>query len=103
MAQTTSKAEQFWAQLDALGETEVRLKLATGFYGGYENQDRRPLVKEWLRRRDHERLEASNLAHRRSARNANTAAWVAAIAAIVAAICAVVTIIPAFSRLLPAL
>jgi hypothetical protein len=99
MAETPSKAERFWEQLDAIGEAEVRLKLATGFYGGFENQDRRPLVEEWLRRKDQERSEAAILAHRRAARSANTAAWIAAIAAIIAAICAIVSIVPAFSRL----
>src|SRR4051794_40231020 len=99
MAQATITKEEFWATLEKLGEEEVRNRLAIGDYG--DSGWRRGLVKEWLRRKDQERSEATNLALRRAARSANTAAWIAAIAAIIAAICAIVSIAPAFSRLLP--
>jgi hypothetical protein len=67
MAKTTSKEERFWEQLDALGEAEVRLKLATGFYGGPQNYDRRPLAEEWLRRREQQRAEGRDQSTRKIA------------------------------------
>jgi hypothetical protein len=93
MAQTPSKEEQFWKQLDALGEAEVRLKLASGFYGGPQNYDRRPLAEEWLWRKDQERLDARNSAidainseQLRIARHTNIIAMVTLIAAIISII-----------------
>jgi hypothetical protein len=43
-----SKDQDLWARLDALGEDEVRLRLAKGAYG----ESKLPLVQEWLRRRE---------------------------------------------------
>jgi len=54
MAQETRTVEQFWAELEDLGETKVRQRLALSTYG--DAGDRRRLVVEWLRLKDQERL-----------------------------------------------
>jgi hypothetical protein len=49
--------ETFFAELEAAGEIAIRNRLATNaIYGG----DKKPLVEEWLRRKDQERADAFN-------------------------------------------
>jgi hypothetical protein len=55
------------AELDEIGEDEARYKLAQSHYGGPENQDRRPVVEEWLRRIDRRRGERDGRRTRRIA------------------------------------
>jgi hypothetical protein len=54
MAQTTRTVPEFWAELETIGEDEVRLKLARSFYGD-PGAERRAVVEEWLRRKDRKR------------------------------------------------
>lgn len=97
MAQETYTKEQFWGQLDALGEDTVRVRLATHAYG--DGGDRRALVEEWLRRQNQrrateesDRSAAASAEQIRIARSAKNAAWAAAMAAIIAAIFAAISI-----------
>jgi len=89
MTQETFTKEKFWAELDDLGEEEVRDRIVTGRYGA--GNKKLQLAREWLRRRETERIEASNREQIRIARSAKNAAWAAAMAAIIAAVCAVIT------------
>ncbi|MER9794576.1 hypothetical protein [Mesorhizobium sp. M0213] len=91
MAQETFTKEMFLAELDALGESEVRTRVVTKRYG--EVGHKRALAEEWLQELDRNRAFLSNLEQIRIARSAKNAAWAAAIAAIIAAICAIVAII----------
>ena len=91
----TLKNDELWAGLESDGEDTVRIKLAQGLYG----QNKRPLVKEWLRQNELIRSEkkVSDFEQRakeelRIASSARNAAWVAAIAAILSAIIAVVAV-----------
>ncbi|PKP68607.1 MAG: hypothetical protein CVT83_05150 [Alphaproteobacteria bacterium HGW-Alphaproteobacteria-5] len=81
--------EQFWAELETLGEDAVRVKVAVK---GYDDV-RRGLAEEWLRLRESARNEASSLEQARIARSAKNAAWAAAIAAIIAAICVIIAMV----------
>ena len=84
--------ERLWPELEALGEEEVRLRLASNVYIG----DERERVEKWLRQKDQslaeERKEASNREQVNIARSTKNAAWAAAIAAIIAAIAAIIAI-----------
>ncbi len=40
--------DKLWAELEATGESDVRIKLASGVYGSWKV----PLIKEWLRRKE---------------------------------------------------
>ncbi|HEY7301598.1 MAG TPA: hypothetical protein VH684_27215 [Xanthobacteraceae bacterium] len=95
---TTWTKEEFWAELDEIGEDEVRVRLATKYYS--DVNERGPLAREWLQRRELSRAaeversrEASSLEHMRIARSAKNAAWTAAIAAMIAAMFAAVAIV----------
>ena len=74
MVQTTRTVREFWAELEALGEDEVRLKLARSFYG-HPGGDKHGAVEEWLRRKDRKRQGRSEVV-----------VWASMIAAIAAAI-----------------
>ena len=50
-----SKDQDLWAKLDALGEDEVRLRVAKGVYG----KSKLALVEEWLRRQGGVRASAA--------------------------------------------
>jgi hypothetical protein len=89
VAQETWTKEQFWSELEAVGEDEVRTRLAAKIYG--EANHKAPLAREWLRRKDQERSDLSTSEQTRIARSAKNAAWAAAIAAIIAAIFAVMS------------
>lgn len=88
--------DEFFAELDALREDEVRKRLASkSIWGGA----RKTLAEEWLRREDQRRADAaearmlaSNREQIRIARSAKNAAWAAATAAIIAAICAIIAL-----------
>lgn len=98
MARETFTKEQFWAELDELGEEQVRVNLdVTKIYGDVGSK--RALALEWLRRRDQSRSETSNREQMRIARSAKNAAWIAAIAAIVAAIIAAVAAVMSYLSL----
>lgn len=81
MARETRAVEQFYAELEALGESKVRERLALSVYG--DAGDRRRLVLEWLRLKDQERLD-------RRENQRNTMETIAAIAAIIAAVAATI-------------
>ena len=89
------RRERVWRELDALGEAEVRARLAQKIYGPRNIS----LVQEWLRRQSQSDLDSkesrnivSNEEQIRIARSAKNAAWVAAIGAIIAAIVAVIAL-----------
>ncbi len=70
--------DEFFAELEEIGEDEVRTRLATQrIYGS----DKRPLVEEWLRQRESSRKEAFNREQAEIARDAAAATWEAARAA----------------------
>ena len=50
--------EELWAELEELGEEEVRVRLVTKKYG--DVGQKLVLVKEWLRRKDQSRTEESS-------------------------------------------
>jgi hypothetical protein len=95
--------DELWPQLDRDGENVVREKLATEIYG----HDCKPLIQEWLRRKEEERSAASSkeykamasehLLHARSAKNA---AWIAAVAAMIAIVPAIAAVIISIIALL---
>jgi hypothetical protein len=82
--------DELLQQLDAMGETEVRTRLARGEYGS--KGTRRDTVEQWLAARVQSRNDLSNREQIRIAHSAKNAAWIAAIAAIIAAICAIITV-----------
>ncbi|MEX0954612.1 MAG: hypothetical protein WDZ83_05300 [Rhizobiaceae bacterium] len=90
MAQETFTKESFWAELDKLGEDEVRTRVVTKRFG--QAQQKMALAQAWLQERDRSRMDASNSEQIRIARSAKNAAWAAVIAATIAAICAIISI-----------
>ena len=52
MVETWTK-EQFWAELDAMGEDTVRLRVRTVFWG--PASEKVPLAEEWLSRKERDR------------------------------------------------
>lgn len=83
--------ESFWADLDAAGPDEVRVRLATKIYG--DNNEKGGLAREWLLRRDQaaaaeaERLKNAAIQEQISiSRSAKNASWGAVIVATVALI-----------------
>ncbi len=79
--------EVLFATLEKLGEDEVHRKLAIGDYGPHD-RPQVALVKEWLRKKAQERVDAESLRNDASsreqmdiARSAKDAAWEAARAA----------------------
>lgn len=101
-------ADQFWPTLDALGEEEVRRRLAQRVYG----QQKIPLVQAWLARRESEHAEAAaqrqeiraNEALRLSAegnslaRGSKAAAWVAVVISALALVVAMAALIMGAGR-----
>jgi hypothetical protein len=95
MSQVTRSVDEFFADLESLGEEKARRKLALGDYG--DTGQRRGLVEEWLRRQDQSRLDtreasmrAISTAQLRIARRTYTIAIVTLIAAIASIIIAAV-------------
>ena len=114
MAEGTFTTQQFWAELDALGEETVRERVVVGAYGSGHNK--KELAQEWLRRKDQARalsleldrmgiaskaaqaaIQAADAASRaaeaaeeqgRLARSASTRATLAVVIAVIAAIIA---------------
>ncbi len=62
--------DEVYAELDEIGEDEVRTRLARRIYGG----SREPLVEEWLRRKEQERNDSSEREQIAIAREAAAAA-----------------------------
>jgi hypothetical protein len=79
MARETKTVEQFWAELEGLGEQEVRIRLAKQVFGTVG--DKKAVVEEWLRHKERSREAASNAEQTEIARSAKDAAWAAAEAA----------------------
>lgn len=75
---------EFWEKLEHEGESTVRRRLAEGVYGA----QKRPLVEEWLKKKDFERNIDRHQDLFKVAKSAKHAAWVAAIAACISAIAA---------------
>ncbi len=68
----TFTKEQFWAELDALGEEEVRVRVVTKRYGNASAK--RSLAEEWLRSKDQEHKDSSAAEQIAVARDAANAA-----------------------------
>jgi len=66
-----------WALLEVVGEPTVKVNLAKGIYG----DEKRPLVKEWLRDKAQSRADGAMREQLDIARNAAASANVAAVAA----------------------
>ncbi|MFO1242739.1 MAG: hypothetical protein U1E36_06010 [Rickettsiales bacterium] len=94
MTKSTYTKEEFWAELEALGEEEVRVRIVTKKYG--DVGDKLALAKEWLESQERRRSDASHAEQIHIARSAKNAAWIAAIAAVIAVGVAIFTI--AFSK-----
>ena len=60
MAQETWTKEQFWKELDDVGEDEVRVRLATRYYT--DLNERGGLAREWIQRKDLSRAAESERA-----------------------------------------
>jgi hypothetical protein len=86
MAQETFTGEQFFAELEALGEPKVGEFVAAGRWG--KVGPRFELAKEWLRQKAELRRTASESEQTEIARSAKDAAWAAAEAAKEAAVAA---------------
>ena len=89
-----AEKDRLWAELDALGEDQVRENLGLSGYGRKGGS-----VQEWLRKKDQERSDerdrsntAMTLANLNIARSAKNAAWTAAVAAIIAIIVSILII-----------
>ena len=89
--------DKFFAELEELGEEEVRIRYTSARVYGAGKAN---LVKAWLNKKDQERAASeearnddSNREQINIARSAKNAAWAAAIAAIIAAICAIIAIL----------
>jgi len=83
MAQPERTKDEFFAELEDLGEPEVKARFTQGHFGSQKWR----WVKAWLVIKDQERIDESN----QTARSAKNAAWIAAIAAIIAAISAIIS------------
>ena len=93
--------DEFFAELEEIGEDEVRKRFATG---RIYDHGKSPLVEEWLRRKDQEREDSLNreqieiareaaTSARDAARAARSAVNTAKIVAIIAAIAIILSII----------
>jgi hypothetical protein len=98
MAPEKFTPDSFFAELEQLGEDEVRARVASGIYSSIS--PKKGLAEDWLLRKRQSReaeaerrRDASNSEQMCIARSAKNAAWTAATAAIIAAICAVVAIV----------
>ena len=76
---TRRPVEEFYAELEALGEDTVRDRLATKVYG--DAGHKRELVEEWLRRQRQEHDDAVTREQTEIARDAAASARAAAAAA----------------------
>jgi hypothetical protein len=89
------------AQLEKLGEAQVRLMISSGGFPTHLNV----MALGWLSEKDQEsrrRNEASQSSQMRTALSAKKAAWIAAIAAIAAAVTAIIgTIVTYIAWLFP--
>jgi hypothetical protein len=94
MAQETFTKEQFWAELDQLGEESVRVNLFVAKTYG-DGGPKRTLAEEWLRSRE---TSLSAAAQKRRDTMQMTAAIAATIAATAATIGAIASIITMLSR-----
>jgi hypothetical protein len=94
MAQTTFTKEQFWTELEEIGEDGVRANLVTKVYG--DLGPKHDLAQMWLEGKDRARIAVSNAQQIRIARSAKNAAWIAAIAATVAATAAAIAVFIAY-------
>ncbi len=90
MQETWSK-EELWAELDALGEDEVRTRLVTKIYG--DTGHKKALVQEWLRKKQQEKLDDQDKINvqistesLRVSKSAKNASWAAVFIALVAVI-----------------
>jgi hypothetical protein len=88
--------DELWRELDALGEHQVRLRLAQGHY----RERKRVLVEEWLRQQAQKRsLEQASIAGQleslrsRDEKIAIIAAAAAILAAVMATIAATVSVL----------
>lgn len=101
-------ADELWPKLEAVGEDQVRRRLAQGAYG----EQKIPLVNEWLARKDRQRndakgqnedtredqslklsAEANSIAREGNAisRRSNIAAWIAVAISLLALAVAIVS------------
>src|SRR3990172_2933812 len=76
MARETFTRESFWAELEELGEEEVRTRVSTGTYSS--GNKKRELAQQWLSDSERARNEASQSEQIDIARSAKDAAWEAA-------------------------
>ena|SRR6267154_340568 len=84
MTQETFTKESFWAELDALGEDEVRIRLTvTKQYGDVGSKHE--LTKLWLARKDSDKRNAREERTLSLASRANRVAYIAVIIAAIAA------------------
>lgn len=79
MAPEKLTKEEFWTELEALGEDEVHTRVHTKIYS--EANNKLPLAKEWLRLKEKNRQGAKDAANLEAARSASEAAKRAAAAA----------------------
>ena len=93
----TFTRDEFWAELEQLGEDAVRERVITGKFGS--GNKKLPLAEEWLRLKEKSRSDAAaNAAHDldvetvRVAKSARDAAWVAAGCAVIAVIISLVAL-----------
>jgi hypothetical protein len=93
MTRQTFTKEQFWKELEAKGEKQVRIDLQRGFYGNPMTADRYSLACQWLRKIEQEHLLSSrkqsgavSRGQIRLAPSAKNAAWIIAIVVIAAVI-----------------
>jgi hypothetical protein len=87
---TALTKQEFWAELEAIGETEVRVRLQNKIYS--DLNEKGSFAREWILRRELAAANVSNSAQSRIARSAKNTAWIAAIAAIIAAIAAMLSV-----------
>ncbi len=73
--------DEFWSDLEKLGEKSVRQKLALGEFGEPGQTGRRPAAEEWLASLDEARSESRHAEMTREASRSATAAEAAALAA----------------------
>ena len=91
--QETFTAEQFFAELEALGEESVRLNLIAKKYGS--GNHKKELAEEWLRLLEDQRREDREAASERRAERMISTARLANIIAVIAAITAIIAAITA--------
>jgi hypothetical protein len=84
MAQETFTKESFWAELDALGEDEVRVRFSVTKQFG-DVGPKHELAKLWLARKDSAKRDAREERTLSLASRANRIAYIAVIIAAIAA------------------